>query len=512
VVPYYSGYWYFDWVFIEDNVLKALVSFFQRSSYFFGKITLPTIVLYSFLLLACIGIAFLVTTVGLQAGVFAIIFCVGIPALIYMIINLRFGVIVLLVLSFFLSRIGNFFISFPLGTVIDLFILFLLIGLLIKKASKSDYTLAKSPVSLVIWVWIIYNFLQFFNPMQGTEAWVFAIRSMAGHVVFYFIVLEIISSVKVLRTLLTIWIVLAVLGALYGLFQEFHGLLQIEKDWLMSNPRKLNLYTYHGKFRIFSFFNDPTVFGILMSLSSLLCFFLLYLKNLSIETKIVLICSSLLMLLAVMYTGTRTAYAIIPAGFGIHALLTFQKRTLVVTGLIFMVGAAIIFSDIQSIGPLVSKSTLSRLRSAFRPSDDASYLVRVQNQAVIKPFIQSHPIGAGIGTLGTVGKRFNPDAALTGFDADSMYVKVAVELGWIGLIIYCTLIGVTMILAIRAYFKMLNPDLKVYLAGIFAILYAIIVANFTQMVTLQLPTAFIFYILLASVVKLIEFDKTGIKK
>jgi len=453
-----------------------------------------------------------VTQFGFQAGVFAIIFCVGIPALVYMIGNLRFGVIVLLILSFFLSRIGNFFISFPLGTVIDLFILFLLIGLLIKKAGRGDYSLAKSPVSYIIWLWIIYNFLQIFNPMQGTEAWVFAIRSMAGHVIFYFIVLEIISSVKVLRTLLIIWIVLAVLGALYGLFQEFHGLLQIEKDWLMSNPRKLNLYTYHGKFRIFSFFNDPTVFGILMSLSSLLCFFLLYLKNINQVTRVLLICCSLIMLLAVMYTGTRTAYAIIPAGFGVHALLTFQKRTLIVTSLIFMVGAAIIFSDIQSIGPLVSRGTLSRLRSAFRPTDDASYLVRVQNQAVIKPFIQSHPIGAGIGTLGTVGKRFNPDAALTGFDADSMYVKVAVELGWIGLIVYCSLIGVTMIMAIRAYYRISNPEYKVYIAAIFAILYAIVVANFTQMVTLQLPTAFIFYILLASVVKLIEFDKAGIKK
>lgn len=348
--------------------------------------------------------------------------------------------------------------------------------------------------------------------MQGTEAWVFAIRSMAGHVIFYFIMLEVISSIKVLRTLIIVWIVLAVLGALYGLFQEFHGLLQVEKDWLFSNPRKLNLYTYHGKFRIFSFFNDPTVFGILMSLTSLLCFFLLYLNNIKLRTRIILSCCSFVMLLAAMYTGTRTAYAIIPAGFAVHAFLTFQKRTLIIASLIFIVGGVIIFSDIQSIGPLVSRSTLNRLRSAFRPSDDASYLVRVQNQATIKPFIRSHPIGAGIGTLGTVGKRFNPDAALTGFDADSMYVKVAVELGWIGLIMYCALIGTAMIMAVRAYFKMNDTEAKIYMATIFAILYAITIANFTQMVTLQLPTAFIFYILLASVVKLIEFDRNRYQK
>jgi len=486
-----------------------VISFYQKTTA--GIKGLPW-VLYLVLFIASIGIAYLVATWGYQAGILAILLVLGIPALVYMIINLRFGAIVLVILSFFLSRIGNFYVSFPLGTLIDTFILFLLIGLIIKKAGRGDYTLARSPVSYIIWAWIVYNFLQFFNPMQTTETWVFAIRSMAGHVIFYFILLEVMGSVKAFRTLIIVWIVLATLGALYGLFQEFHGLLQMEKDWLMNNPRKLNLYTYNGKFRIFSFFNDPTVFGILMSLTCLLCYFLLYLRKLTFSTRIILIFCSMLMFMAAMFTGTRTAYVIIPASFGVHALITFQKRTLMITAVIFVVGSAVIFSDIQSIGPFVNRGTLNRIRTAFRPADDASYLVRVQNQAVIKPFIQSHPIGAGIGTLGTVGKRFNPDAKLTGFDADSMYVKVAVELGWIGLIIYCSLIGSALILAIRAYYRMKDHELKIYIAAVFAILYAIVIANFTQMVTLQLPTAFIFYILLAAVVKLIEFDGNSADK
>lgn len=484
-----------------------MISFYQKTT---ASIKELPWVLYLVLFIASIGMAYLVATWGYEAGLLAILMVLGIPALVYMIINLRFGAIVLVILSFFLSRIGNFYVSFPLGTLIDTFILFLLIGLIIKKAGRGDYTLARSPVSYIIWVWIVYNFLQFFNPMQTTETWVFAIRSMAGHVIFYFILLEVMGSVKAFKTLIIVWIVLATLGALYGLFQEFHGLLQMEKDWLMNNPRKLNLYTYNGKFRIFSFFNDPTVFGILMSLTCLLCYFLLYLKKLTLSTRIILIFCSMLMFMAAMFTGTRTAYAIIPASFGVHALITFQKRTLIITAVIFIVGAAVIFSDIQSIGPLVSRGTLNRVRTAFQPTDDASYLVRVRNQALIKPFIQSHPIGAGIGTLGTVGKRFNPDAELTGFDADSMYVKVAVELGWIGLIIYCSLIGSALTLAIRAYYRMKDHELKIYLAAVFAILYAIVIANFTQMVTLQLPTAFIFYILLAAVVKLIEFDANSV--
>lgn len=473
----------------------------------FGRIKAGSIFLYCFLLLSSVGIAFVTTHFGIKTGFILIICALGIPALGYMLVNLRFGVIALIFLAFFLSRIGNFYITFPLGTIIDTFILILLIGLVIKKSRRGDYSLAKGSISYIVWGWLIYNGLQFFNPMQTSETWIFAIRSMAGHTMFYFIVLETIKDLKAFKQIVFVWIGLAFLGAVYGLFQEFHGLLQIEKDWLMSNPRKLNLYTYHGKYRIFSFFNDPTVFGILMSFTCLFCLFMLNLKELKLPIKIFLALSAGIMLLTVVYTGTRTAYAMIPAGFGVFALITFQKRTIIFTGLFLLVGAGIIFSDIQSIGPFIGKGALNRIRSAFNPSEDASFLVRLRNQAIIKPFIQTHPIGAGIGTLGTVGKRFNPDATLTGFDADSMYVKVAVELGWIGLIMYCALLGMVLILAIRSYFRMRNPELKIYMAAIFAVLFSIVIANYTQMVTIQLPTVFIFYTLIAGVVKLKEFDE-----
>lgn len=474
---------------------------------------ISTWVVYAVLLVISIGFAYLVAYSGYQIGILSIILILGVPALIYMSADLKFGVIALMVLSFFLSRIGNFFVrDFPMGTVIDSFLFLMLIGLIVRKGQRGDYSLANSPVSYVIWIWLIFNTLQILNPMQSSELWIYAIRSMAGHMIFYFIVIETLDSLDFFKKLFIVWIGLAFLGAIYGLFQEFHGLLQMEKNWVMANPRRYNLYTYHGNFRIFSFFNDPTVYGILMSFTSLFCLLILNVKHLAIKYKIVLSICAGAMLLAVIYTGTRTAYAMIPAGIGVFALITFQKRIILFASLFFFVGAAIIFSDIQHIGPLVSRVTLKRVRSAFNPTEDASYQVRLHNQAVIKPFIKSHPFGAGIGTLGTVGKRFNPDGDLTGFDADSMYVKVAVENGWIGLIIYCTLLAVVMITGITSYFKMHDPELKIYLASILAVLYAIIIANYTQMVTLQLPNAFIFYALLAFVVKLPEFDKKIIRK
>jgi putative inorganic carbon (HCO3(-)) transporter len=468
---------------------------------------------YVALLIASIGFAYLVAYSGFQIGVLSIVLLLGVPALIYMLANLKFGIIALLVFSFFLSRIGNFLVKgFPMGTVIDSFLFLMLIGLLVRKAQRRDFRLANSPVSYVIWIWLILNALQILNPMQFAELWIYAIRSMAGHMIFYFIVIEALDDLAFMKKLIIVWVGLAFLGAAYGLFQEFYGLLPAEKNWVMADPRRYNLYTYHGNFRIFSFFNDPTVYGILMSFTSLFCLLILNVKQMAFKYKVVLAICAGTMLLAVIYTGTRTAYAMIPAGIGVFALITFRKRIILFASLFFFVGAAIIFSDIQHIGPLVSRVTLKRVRSAFSPSEDASYQVRLNNQAIIKPFIRSHPFGAGIGTLGSVGKRFNPGGSLTGFDADSMYVKVAVENGWVGLLVYCSLLAVVMITGIRNYFKMHDPELKIYLAAILAVLYSITVANYTQMVTLQLPNAFIFYALLAFVVKLPEFDKKLLSK
>ncbi|MCP6423416.1 hypothetical protein NL463_29335, partial [Klebsiella pneumoniae] len=64
------------------------------------------------------------------------------------------------------------------------------------------------------------------------------------------------------------------------------------------------------------------------------------------------------------------------------------------------------------------------------------------NQKRIQPYILSHPIGGGLGATGVWGVRFAPYSFLANFPPDSGYVRVAVELGWIGLGIFCTLMFV----------------------------------------------------------------------
>ncbi|MEI9917757.1 MAG: O-antigen ligase family protein [Bacteroidota bacterium] len=468
------------------------------------KIT--TAMVYSGLLIATVGIALAIAKFGTMAGFLIIVGLIGVPVAIFTVSDLRLGTLLLITIAFFLARISHFYLNdAPVGITLDALILLMIIGLVANKSKRGDFHLATTPLSYVVWLWLIYNAFEFFNPMQDKQAWVYVIRSTAGHMIFYFLVKEAFNDIKYFRKFMILWVGLSFIGACYGLFQKFHGLLDSELHWVMSDEMRFKLYFNWGVFRVFSYFNDPTVFGILMAFTGLFCI-TLAMGPLKLWMRGLLVFMGGMMLLSVVYTGTRTAYVMLPAGFGFFALITVQVRTIIFSGILFLIAAFIIFSDIKSVGPLISTSGLERIRSAFKPKDDPSYQVRLQNQAMIKPFIHSHPFGGGLGSIGGMGERFNPNSPLAGFDADSSYVKFAVELGWVGLAIFCLLQGVALITGIRAYYKVKDPEIKIYLACLTSVVFSIVVANFPQMATIQLPNAFLFYALLAFIDKMADID------
>lgn len=479
----------------------------KNSSAFRGKIRslFGSSIVYVLLLALSLGLAFGLSIWGPTFGAVFLATIVGIPVSIFSMVNLRFGIICLLIFSYFLG-FNRFIKDVPLGVAMDILLGMMLIGLLVDKWKKHDYSIAGSPISVVVWLWIIYNVLEFFNPMASREVWIYVIRGIALLMMFYFIVLHAADNLKFIQKVINVWLVLTLIGALYGLFQEFHGLTEAEKSWVARDEFRYNLIFNWGRYRIFSFFTDPTIFGILMAYTGIFCIALLP-GPFRFWYKIFLASCALIMLLAMVYAGTRTAYAMIPAGLLFFALLTLQRRTLIISGIIGLMGAIIIFSDVRSIGPFLSTNNLERIRSAFKPSEDPSFKVREKSQAFIKPFIQSHPFGAGLGSIGIWSARFTPNSPLAKFAPDSGYVRVAVELGWIGLIVYCGFFAVVLIIGIRNYYRMTNPLLKTYLAALLGVVFSLVVANYPQEALIQAPTILIFYIIMAFIVKLKKLDE-----
>ena len=194
--------------------------------------------------------------------------------------------------------------------------------------------------------------------------------------------------------------------------------------------------------------------------------------------------------MVMLYSGTRASYVIIPAAMVMLTILNFNKKILSIV----IIGGVI-------LGFLVvvptSNPTLARFQSAFKPSKDASFNERAKNQERIKPYILSHPIGGGLGSVGVWGQRFAPNSYLAKFPPDSGYVRVAVEMGWIGLLLFCIFNFVIMYKGIHYFYLIKDPELKSYCLAMLLIIFAFDVGNYPQQAIVQYPSNILFYLAMA---------------
>jgi hypothetical protein len=144
---------------------------------------------------------------------------------------------------------------------------------------------------------------------------------------------------------------------------------------------------------------------------------------------------------------------------------------------------------------------IKRMQSAFEAKDDASYQVRAENRNRILPFIYTHPIGGGLGSTGVWGMRFSPWNPLAQFAPDAGYMRVAVEMGWIGLLLYLTVLGVLFFYGSKAC---VSPyyHLKLRALPIWAALISLLVIEWAQDIIGKVPFNVFFWILMAILIRL----------
>jgi hypothetical protein len=124
---------------------------------------------------------------------------------------------------------------------------------------------------------------------------------------------------------------------------------------------------------------------------------------------------------------------------------------------------------------------MSRLRSTFRGGNDPSMAVRDIKRIRFQEYVQTHPIGGGLNSVGNIGLRYSPGHELAGeWEPDSGYLLTALESGWIGLIIFMTMFFVVLRSGINNFFSMNDPVLKTYLLAYIVPFMALSVAHFTQ--------------------------------
>jgi hypothetical protein len=454
---------------------------------------------YALMLLGALAVAGVLSLLPMKLAILFVGALVGIPVVLVCFANLYFGVTVMLFIAFFLGLVSKY-TNAPIGTSLDGLLMLMLVGLLARLIKEKDFSFAKSPISIFIFAWIYYNLLQVINPWAASKlAWVYTVRTVALLLALYFIACYALNSYRKIINTVKVILGLAFVSALYSLKQEFVGFSNAEMTWLHADEERFMLIFQWDRMRVFSFFSDPTTFGILMGYMSVFC---LLLASGPFKTwrKLALVLAGVVMLLGMAYAGSRTPFVMLPVGVVFYMVLTMKKETIFACLFFFMAGAAMVLKSTNS-------AVIWRIQSAFRGESNDTIEVRFTNQKKVRPFIHSHPVGAGLGSTGYWGKRFTPGSWLASFAHDSLYVRLAVETGWVGLLIYMSLLFTAMRTSIYYYFRVKDPTIKVLYMCFAISVFLLALASYPQEAITLLPTSVIFYVMLAMIVRLKDFDE-----
>lgn len=445
---------------------------------------------------------------GVAAGLFSLqmmaivaVGIAGLPIFLSCIFNLQFGLIMLMLLQFFILSLAKLYPGIPYGLSFDIVTVALLFGLFLKFVNTNEtLPLARNPLAFLLLLWIGYATLQVLNPNAASRlAWLYTVRSYALIMLVYFVFLYAVDSVRFLWVILAFWMGIALLAALYGLQQHYFGLRGFEFNWLMARPDRFARHNVWGMIRKWSFLPGAMVYGLLMSLSGLTAFFLSRIVEKRWQRWLLLVLSAI-MIWGMFPAGMRSAYFVLSISLTFYTIMKLDKRTIMIGLALLVAGLFLVFTPTQN-------SSIRAFQTAFLLQEDASFNVRESNWDMVQPQVRANPIGVGMGSTGVWGQRFSPHTFWADFPPDSGYVRVAVEMGWIGLIILMLILATAMKVGIASYFRIKNIQLKEIYLVLLSVLIGFIALNYPQEAVTTPPFVFLFLFILAMIHVIPHLDR-----
>lgn len=391
----------------------------------------------------------------------------------------------------------------PLSPVWEILVLITFLGSYLKPSVRLGHSgrLLKTPISLILLVYTMYVLLQGFNPnVPNVDGWLPAVRRFMIYILLYVTTYRLVITRERMRFFVRFWIISFFIVGLYGCFQQWFGYLPMELNYIMSTPGSFELLFQGGQLRKFSFLSDPATFGI-QAASMAVFTAVIALNTKNKKRKYTYFFFALIMLLGMAYSGTRTSNIIPPLGLALYGMMTIQNRTTVITIFIgTMMGMFLLFA------PIYTSPTLNRMRTTFDKKDESLNL-RERNRHYIQPYLHAHPIGGGIGTTNALGAQLYPDHPLADFPTDSGLLRIGLEMGWIGLALWVFFNLLLMWQGIIYYFKIRDPEYKMYMVAMLCAIFPVIVSQYSQDSVGQFPGIIFMFSSMALFKRMLEFDE-----
>ncbi|MBX0290496.1 O-antigen ligase family protein [Hymenobacter sp. HSC-4F20] len=437
--------------------------------------------------LAAVVVGWSTARAGVLVPALLIVLAVVVPFVIILFTTPRVGIIALLCYCFLFFIIDREVGGAPYGMAIDGLLVTTAVAVLVQHR-RFDWSYLKNDLVLLTLFWFVVNILELGNPSGASlMGWVQEFRSAS----FYWLLtvplsLLLFNQKKDLNLFLVLLIGLSVLGTLNGLKQLYIGLSPGEQQFLDEGNAKTHLLW--GKLRVFSFYSDAGQFGASQAHIALIALILGFGPFKKWQKTLLLLAAGLL-ITGMFISGTRGALFALIVGIGVALLISKNIKALVVGSVLAL--SALYVLKYTHIGD--TNYNIYRMRTALDPQD-ASLNVRLNNQLVLRNYLESHPFGGGVGTIGAWGIKYNPGSYLSTIPPDSYWVKVWVMYGivgfiiWFGIMLYIVGKGCGIVWNIR------DPKLRVKLNALTAGAAGILFCSYGNEVINFMPSAIIVYI------------------
>ncbi|PLX13793.1 MAG: O-antigen ligase domain-containing protein [Marinilabiliales bacterium] len=414
------------------------------------------------------------------------------------------GIYTLLVFAFIAIGLTRYIQNVPLGLSIDGFLVITIIGFFFKYFNiKIDFQQINRDIVYLLFFWFLYILIQLGNPQAlSRTAWFYAMRGVALYPLLLVpISFFVFNRLRYMMGFLYLWGVFTILATLVGLKQEYIGLDYAEQYWIDTIGGVTHIIL--GKLRIFSFFSDAGQFGAAQAAAGVVGI-LVASSIKGIRNKVFFIIMGVMGIWGMFLSGTRGAMIVPMIGGAVYIVLRKNIRVMIIGG--FFMAVIYVFFAYTYIGE--SNYNIARMRTAFRPSTDASYQVRLENRAILKDYLSDKPIGGGVGSAGNWGQRFSPQGFLAQVATDSWYVQIWAETGIIGLFIHVFILSYIIIKGFYLIlFRVRNPELAGILGALHAGFAGIMGASYGNGVLGQIPTGPIVYLSWIFVFMALQLDR-----
>ena len=391
-----------------------------------------------------------------------------------------------------------------LSGILDIVLFLCFLVLLVNTAydhSAVPWMNAANALTVTYVIWMLYCLFSLFSPYTELH------NPLTHREVFVAVPLTYVLSSILMCTTKRLKLTLFLLGlfiitvAIKAAIQKYRWFDAAETRYLVET----NSWTTHllpTGVRYFSLYSDAGSFGPGMAMFTLI-FSLLAVIAKRFPIKIFCLFIAALACFGMFLSGTRGAIVVPFGGLLLYTLISRNLKLMLAS---FFVGSLVfVFFYFTDLGE--GNSYISRMRTAFRPMEDASFNVRLINQGAMAYYLRDKPLGVGVGgwLLDEQNLVSNNQRLLPG---DSYYVNIWIQNGIIGLCLY---IGILAFILIHScyllMFRIKNDQLRLILAALLCGVFGMWLSGYVGRGMGTQPNQFIIAMFLAFVLNGPYMDK-----